>query len=114
MKRFLLMLVLIVALTGTATAAEEVCISITAQNTFTDTLVIEGPLQVSVEDTSSMSMTITLQRLHYATGSYIDVTGDITEEGVYTVSDGGGATWRVGCKTGDYTSGTASVCLLGD
>ena len=90
-----------------------VCSSISAQNTFTEEIIINGPAVLSVDDTSSMSMTVTLQRKHAATGTWKDCSTVVTAEGLYTIVNCLGS-YRVGCKTGDYTSGTASICLTGD
>lgn len=94
------------------TANEDVWVpreaTVSAEDTFTDPLNIKGPGYIRVTDTSSMSMTLSLQ------SSDDDGTSWITEdtfsaEGTYEIENGLGLAWRIGCASGDYTSGTADV-----
>ena len=81
--------------------------SLTAQNTFTDILRVRGKFNISISGT--WAGTIAVQRKFNDGSSYVDVeaftantekTGEEIEAGV---------DYRVGFKTGGYTSGTAEV-----
>ena len=85
-------------------------VDITAQNQFTEDLVIPDGGVLIVDDTSSMSMTVVLQVK--IGGSYIDTGVTATAEGLTLIADGCGLTYRAGVKTGGYTSGNATVHLL--
>ena len=83
---------------------------ITAQNQFTDWIQITGSALLTIRDVSSMSMTVTLQCKQEGDTSAIDSDTE-TGEGAWVMQNCGGLYWRVGCKTGDYTSGTANVMI---
>lgn len=83
--------------------------TVNAENLFTDWVKM-GPTGIlTIEDTSSGNMTITLQ-CYTKNGTTIDVDTK-TAAGRYTFDGGGGDLWRAGCKTGGYTSGTFTVLL---
>ena len=86
---------------------------ITAENQFTDAVKINGPGLVAISDTSSMSMTVSLQISIDGGTTWIDTGDTWTAEGVDTLADGLGKKYRLGVKTGDFTSGTATVYLGG-
>ena len=83
--------------------------AITAQNTFTDPLgVTSKPFSLSISGT--FVATVTVQRSHDGGTNWHDVesyTVPIEDSGVEPV----GALYRVGVKTGNFTSGTANVRL---
>lgn len=84
---------------------------ITAQNQFTEAMQVYGPLRIFVRDTSSMSMTVTLQAsmdgtIWFSTGT------TRTAEGTNLLEQGCGLQYRVGVATGDFTSGTATVYMV--
>ena len=85
--------------------------SLTAQNTWNNSDGIEvdprRPFNVSVSGT--FSATVTLQRSFDAGLTWLDVwtTTEAAEELVDSV--GSAVLWRLGVKTGGFTSGTAAV-----
>jgi len=82
---------------------------ISAQNQFTDPVLVDGyDFDVSIHNSSSFVGTITLQRSREKDGTYRDVetwTAVVEDRGV----SAGKFWYRLGCKTGDYTSGTISL-----
>lgn len=76
--------------------------TITAENQFTDFLRISEKGVVTLEGT--FSATLTLQMKKGGTSGIIDVD-TVTTGGRYTF-DGYGDDWRIGVKTGGYSSGT--------
>jgi len=82
--------------------------AISAQNTFSDALALRGDFSLSIAGT--FSGTVTVQRSFDAGSSWADVdTFTSTYEG--NGYEGVGAQYRAGIKTGEYTSGTATVTL---
>jgi len=82
--------------------------AISAENTFTDALSLRGDFSLSIAGT--FVGTVTIQRSFDAGSTWAD-TDTFTstfEGGGY---DGVGAQYRAGIKTGEYTSGTATVTL---
>ena len=111
MKKLLILTIFTVFLVaGPALAQDMEFKDISAQNTFTDAITIEDDGSILVVDTSSMSMTVTLQVKppHYA--SWVDIHTQ-TSEGIYGITNGAGYQWRIGVKTGDYTSGSCRVYI---
>jgi hypothetical protein len=86
--------------------------AITAQNQFTDWLKIDGPLLVIVNDTSSMDMTVVVQVSLDEGTTAVDTGSTLTAEGGIYADAGFGLYYRVGVKTGGFTSGTATVHLI--
>lgn len=98
--------------------------SITAQNTFTDWVALKGTrgepntFSVSLADEGSWSGTWTVQARRriqatagtFTSGTAIDINS-ATAAGVYTAQLVGDWEIRVGCKTGNYTAGTATVSV---
>ena len=81
---------------------------IDAQNTFTSGLDVKGNFDLSISGT--FVGTVTVQRSFDGGQNWLDVdtfTGPVETFGSQPTS----AVYRVGIKTGDYTSGTASVAL---
>lgn len=80
--------------------------TITAQNTFTTAMNIQGQFTISISGT--YVATITLQRLLKDGVTWVDVdswTSDTEENGISVVN----MQYRLGVKTGDFTSGSVSV-----
>lgn len=95
-------------------------LKITAQNQWSDPIALAKGERyaVSVWDISSMSMTVTVQRrlgASVADGAAIDDIAGWRDVDAYTAAaeeDGVAATdceMRIGCATGDYTSGEAGA-----
>ena len=83
---------------------------VTAQNQFTDPAIrIANRGTLAIEDTSSMDMTITLQIKPDGAAGWID-SATRAVAGSWLV-EGAGEEFRAGCKTGDFTGGTATVHL---
>lgn len=98
---------------------QNVSASITAQNTFTNAITVEGTgnqrvFTVTVDEDGAGSATFTLQRsLVSDSGPWTDVAS-YTADTTTTYDDGLSnqiAYYRLGVKTGDYGSGTHSVSL---
>tara|TARA_A100000172_G_C3039462_1_gene109847 strand:+ start:234 stop:521 length:288 start_codon:yes stop_codon:yes gene_type:complete len=85
--------------------------TITAQNTFTDGLIINNqPFTVSIGGTFSATVTVQRKKSDEADADYRDVksyTAPIEENG-YGV---GKWVYRVGVKTGDFTSGSIDISI---
>ncbi len=82
--------------------------SLTAQNTFTEPAVFTGSFPVRLRGT--WVGTITLQRSDDAGVVYDDVDSWTTNVvRICDEADRGGALFRLGFKTGDFSSGTADV-----
>jgi len=88
----------------------EVIKSITAQNTFSDEIVIQGYFNVSVDGIAG-GTAVTVQRISGVDGSnFTDVdsfTANIETYGFEPEAK----TYRIGVKTGEYGSGTCKVRL---
>ena len=81
--------------------------SLSAQNTFTDTVTHEGYFNLSI--TGTFAATVTVQR-SFNGSDWHDVdsfTGPAEEVGFEPES----IYYRAGIKTGDYTSGTVNIRL---
>lgn len=74
--------------------------TVTAQNQFTDGVVVKDYGTVAVS--GSFTATVTLQT--YINGGWLDTGDSWTEPGVYTFTDHGVNTYRAGVKTGGFTS----------
>lgn len=90
--------------------------SVSAQNTFTDPVLVTGTggaRALGVVVTGTFSATVTLQRSVGAIGSWVDVTTYSTTQSTTLTDNLDNQTiyYRLGVKTGGYTSGTA-VCTL--
>jgi hypothetical protein len=88
--------------------AGEVTKSITAENTFSDTIQVQGYFNVSVTGIAG-GTEVTVQKISGVDGSnYTDVdsfTADVETYGF----DPERKTYRIGVKTGDFGSGTCKV-----
>lgn len=100
-------------------SGQNVSATVTAQNTFTNAIKVEGigaqrTFTYTVSGVSGTGTTITLQRsLVSDAGPWTDVTS-ITADTVTPAPDGLNnqiAWYRIGCKTGGYSSGTISISL---
>jgi len=87
--------------------------AITKQNEFTDALTIREKGWVFIEDTGSMSMTVSLQVKPNKSADWMDTGDEFTSEGAWPIPYGGGHQYRLGVKTGNFTSGTARLTLSG-
>lgn len=84
--------------------------SIGAQNTFSDSIRLTGLFDLSISGT--FSGTVTVQR-SYDNSTWRDVD-NFTTPVEMTGTQGEIAWYRVGIKTGNYTSGTAVVSIAGN
>lgn len=89
---------------------QTVSADIDAENTFTDGIQLFGHFNLSISGTFSANVTV--QR-SYDNSTWLDVDTftSASEEVGYEPQE---MYYRVGVKTGDYTSGTASVLLSKD
>lgn len=84
--------------------------SITAQNTFTEAEVYHGEFPMRIRGT--WVGTVTLQRSDDAGTNWDDVeTWTANTVRIVTEPSRRGASYRIGIKTGEYTSGTCEVAL---
>ena len=79
-------------------------LSISAENTFSDAIVIDERFNFSLISTSFVG-TVTLQRRFNNSDSWRDVETYTTDFEGWDVQPGG-AQYRFGVKTGEYTSGS--------
>jgi hypothetical protein len=87
--------------------SEVVTAEITAENTFTDPLFITSkPFSLSISGT--FSATWTLQRSHDGGANWNDVVSDTVADEL-SGNEPIGALYRIGVKTGNFTSGTVVV-----
>lgn len=83
--------------------------SVTAENTFTSLQKFAGVFPLRIRGT--WVATVTLQRSDDGGTTWDDIT-DWTANTVVEVKEpSGGADWRVGVKSGDFTSGTVELQL---
>lgn len=91
--------------------AEQKLKTVTAQNQFTDTIVVNNGQVSCWFKSSSFVGTLTLQAkaVGDSNADWVDTSITFTTEGSpqATVMIPGGYYYRFGCKTGEYTSGTA-------
>jgi len=94
-------------------AGQQVTATITDENQFTDPIKITGvgsdrTFQILIIDLSGTGTTLTLQRSFTEPGTWTDVTTYTTNDTVSTndTFDNQVIFYRIGCKTGDYVSGT--------
>jgi len=89
--------------------------SLTAENTFTDWLApFKKSGYIDFAITGTWAGTLTIQKRQERGGVYtdpIDVESYIANSANYIEDHVWGAEYRIGFKTGDYTSGTAIVRL---
>jgi hypothetical protein len=107
----LVILLLSIPITGLARNRQEA--AITAENQFTTAITVKGSAVVYFHDSGSFSGTITLQVSRDGGSTWVDVE-NYTSETVKAITYGGNMMWRIGCKTGGYTSGSATVALQQD
>lgn len=86
----------------------EVTKSITAENTFSDTIQVQGYFNVSVSGIAG-GTEVTVQKISGVDGSnYTDVDSFTTDVETYGF-EAERKTYRIGVKTGDFGSGTCKV-----
>lgn len=88
--------------------------TITAQNQWTDWIAIQEKGLLTIYDTSSMTMTVTLQMRPPGETTPTRDVETFTTEDVKVIRHGGASEFRIGVKTGDYTSGEAAVSISSD
>lgn len=104
------------ALFTITSAGQTVDVDVSAQNTFSSTIEVTGvdaARSFTVSRTGTWVATVTLQRSFDEGASWIDVT-TYTTNGAVTYDDGLDnqiILYRIGVKTGEYTSGTATLIL---
>ena len=91
--------------------ANGVTASLTAQNTFSDEIVVgeNGLFDLSISGT--FVATVTVQRRRVGDTSYLDLPATYDAPTEQTGECGGIWEYRVGIKTGDFTSGTVGIDL---
>lgn len=93
-------------------STEFITADITAQNTWSDWLVVPAgyDFSVSIKGTFSATVTVQLQENDGDT-TYVVLRDDITESGLFPSLRplNKGAKIRAGVATGDYTSGTVEI-----
>lgn len=98
-------------------SGQTVTASISAQDTFSDTITVDGvgtSRQFTITITGTWTATITLQKSFDDGLSWEDTTSVFTTNITTTFNDlldNVEILYRIGIKTGDYTSGTANVTL---
>lgn len=95
---------------------QRVTANIAAQNTFTSNIEVSGTgeqRRFAITLTGTWVATVTLQRSVGVTGNWVDVTSYTTNQATtYNDSlDNQLVFYRIGIKTGDYTSGTVTATL---
>ena len=90
-------------------SSKNVTASITAQNTFTDAVSLIGLYNLSISGT--WVATVTLQRSFDAGSNWLDVDTKTGNTETWGREPEPGVVYRVGIKTGDFTSGTCVVRL---
>lgn len=110
MKRLLVGLMVVLALAGPAFAAKVVeTKTVDSEADWTKMLELKGVFNVSIVS-SSFSGTITLQRSFDKGANWMAVeTWTSTSAEEWKFEPEGGVVYRLGCDTGNYTSGTAAV-----
>lgn len=104
------------ALFQMTSVGQTVSASVTAENTFTNTIRVTGTgtaRSFTVSRTGTWVATVTLQRSFDEGTSWIDVT-TYTTNGTVAFDDGlsnQDVLYRIGVKTGDFTSGTVELTL---
>ncbi len=86
-------------------------VDITAENQWTTAFVVKSPGLVIIEDTGSISATISLQLSRDNGATWLTVK-EYTEGVVEFLQHGSRQLYRLGVATGDFSSGTASCVLV--
>jgi hypothetical protein len=110
MKRFFISTLALLFIAAVSIAGDLAKKDITAENQFTDAIRIKKVGIVVIEDTSSITATITLQVKPDGSSTWIDTGDTFTTEGAWSF-DAADEQYRAGVKTGDFTSGTATVYI---
>jgi len=83
--------------------------TITAENEFTDAVKLQGYFNLSI--TGTWVATVTVQRCFDGGSTWYDVDTFIANTQEYGLEPEGGVQYRIGIKTGDFTSGSCVVRL---
>ena len=83
--------------------------SVAAENQFTDAVTLHGYFNLSISGT--WSATVTLQRSFDGGSTWFDVGARTENVEEYGLEPEDSVQYRVGVKTGDYTSGTVVLRL---
>lgn len=83
--------------------------SVTAENLFTDAVKLTGYFNLSMSGT--WEATVTIQRAFDGGSTWLDVAEYTDSSEEYGFECEGGIVYRVGVKTGDFTSGTVVLRL---
>lgn len=89
--------------------SKNVTADITAQNSFTDTFSANGPFNIILAGT--WAATVTLQMLRADGSTWVDVTTWTANAIKIGEAPPTGGKYRLGVKTGDFTSGTVNAEL---
>ena len=113
MKKFILCLALFFTFCfyNLSLAYEKAFVNVTAHNTFTASVVVDGAGLVIIDDTGSFNGTVSLQVSGDNGTTWVDVK-EWTAEAVDSISNGAKQLYRLGVKTGDLTGGTATLYLI--
>lgn len=83
-------------------------ITISAQNTFTDPIFVEGGANLDIAITGTAGSTITIQKCLGAAdpvdASFVDAAGTILYNKMLSIISGAGGWYRAGVKTGDFAT----------
>lgn len=92
-------------------SAMSVAASVAAQNTFTEAAEFDARRPFNLSVSGTWAGTATLQRSFDAGSTWVDVDSYTANTEKLIDTTEAGVLWRLGVKTGGYTSGTA-VCRL--
>lgn len=89
-------------------------VSVTAENTFTDPVVsvggqASGQLDIGVSISGTFVATVTVQRSLDVGVTWADLPATYTAADEFNIVPTNTAQYRVGVKTGDFTSGTVVI-----
>jgi len=93
--------------------SQHVTASITAQNTFSNSIKAagqrSGEQDIAVSISGTFTATVTVQRSLDDGSNFFDLPTTYTAAAEINIVPARGVLYRVGVKTGDYTSGTIEV-----
>ena len=114
MKKFIVVF-LILSLIAIPAFARSVLVkkAITDENQFTNSISLTHTGAIVIEDTGVISATFTLQVRAESGDAWVD-SDTFTTAGRWYIHNPSGFEFRLGVKTGDFTSGTATVSVEGE